>query len=143
VPHSQCSLRENPKFLQTFRSENNTLKEQFWLIFLFNICHCNSGLAFISINYYITENNCMYFIRENSQKLSQKRNWALWMRHQCLCATKFQKEKLNSVFWRLARCHHLHYICHLLWTVLYSAEGAMPMFFYRFKFFFKASDKPL
>jgi hypothetical protein len=46
VPHSQCSLRENPKFFQNFRSKNNTLKEKFWLIFLFNICHCNSGLAF-------------------------------------------------------------------------------------------------
>jgi hypothetical protein len=25
VPHSQCSLRENPKFLQNFSSENNAL----------------------------------------------------------------------------------------------------------------------
>jgi hypothetical protein len=29
VPHSQCSLRENPKFLQKFRYKNNTLKEKF------------------------------------------------------------------------------------------------------------------
>jgi hypothetical protein len=29
VPHSQCSLRENPKFLKNFRSKNNTLKETF------------------------------------------------------------------------------------------------------------------
>jgi hypothetical protein len=29
VPHSQFSLRENPKFLQNFRSKNNTLKEKF------------------------------------------------------------------------------------------------------------------
>jgi hypothetical protein len=29
VPHSQCSLRENPKFLQNFRSKNNTLKANF------------------------------------------------------------------------------------------------------------------
>jgi hypothetical protein len=28
VPHSQCSLRENPKFLQNFRSKNKTLKEK-------------------------------------------------------------------------------------------------------------------
>jgi hypothetical protein len=28
VPHSQCSLRENPKFLLNFRSKNNTLKEK-------------------------------------------------------------------------------------------------------------------
>ncbi len=26
VPHSQCSLRENPKFLQNSRSKNNTLR---------------------------------------------------------------------------------------------------------------------
>ncbi len=37
VPHSQCSLKENPKFLQNFRSKNNTLKETFLLKFLFNI----------------------------------------------------------------------------------------------------------
>jgi hypothetical protein len=29
VPHSQYSLRENPKFLQNFRAKNNTLKEKF------------------------------------------------------------------------------------------------------------------
>jgi hypothetical protein len=29
VPHSQCLLKENPKFLQNFRSKNNTLKENF------------------------------------------------------------------------------------------------------------------
>jgi hypothetical protein len=29
VPPSQYSLRENPKFLQHFRSENNTPKENF------------------------------------------------------------------------------------------------------------------
>jgi hypothetical protein len=29
VPHSQCSLRKNPKFLQNFRSKNYTLIEKF------------------------------------------------------------------------------------------------------------------
>jgi hypothetical protein len=29
VPHSQCSLRENNKFLQNFRPKNNTLRENF------------------------------------------------------------------------------------------------------------------
>jgi hypothetical protein len=28
VPHLQCSLRENPNFLQNIRSKNNTLKEK-------------------------------------------------------------------------------------------------------------------
>jgi hypothetical protein len=28
VPHSQCSLRENPKFLQNFGPKNNTLKRK-------------------------------------------------------------------------------------------------------------------
>jgi hypothetical protein len=47
------------------------LKKFFLLIFLFNICHCNSGLALKSKSYYIAAQNCMYFIRENSQKLRQ------------------------------------------------------------------------
>ncbi len=81
VPHSQCSLRENPKFLRNFSSKNNTLIEKFWLIYLFNICLCNSGLAFRSKNYNIAEQNCTYFVCENSQKLRQKRKRALWMRH--------------------------------------------------------------
>jgi hypothetical protein len=59
VPHSQCSLKENPKFYQNLRSKNHTLKEKFWLIFLFNICHCNSGLALKSKNHYIAEQSCM------------------------------------------------------------------------------------
>jgi hypothetical protein len=29
VPHSQHSLRKNPKFLQNFRSKNNALKHFF------------------------------------------------------------------------------------------------------------------
>jgi hypothetical protein len=29
VPHSQSSLRENPKFLQNFRHKNNTIKANF------------------------------------------------------------------------------------------------------------------
>ncbi len=29
VPHSQCSLWGNPKFLQIFRLKNNTLKDNF------------------------------------------------------------------------------------------------------------------
>jgi hypothetical protein len=88
VPHSQCSLRENPKFLQNFRTKNNTLKGIFWLIFLFNISHCNSGLAFKSKNYFIAAQNCVYFIKENSQKLRQKCKWAWWMRHLMLSPSK-------------------------------------------------------
>jgi hypothetical protein len=76
VPHSQCSLWENPKLLQYFWSKNNTLQGNFWLIFLFNICHCNSGVAFKSKNYYIASQNCMYFTRENFQNLSQIPNRA-------------------------------------------------------------------
>jgi hypothetical protein len=30
VPHLQCSLRENPKFLQNLRYKNNTLKDFFY-----------------------------------------------------------------------------------------------------------------
>ena len=48
VPHSQCSLKETPKFLQNFRCKNNTQREKIWLIILFNICHCNEGLSFKS-----------------------------------------------------------------------------------------------
>jgi hypothetical protein len=88
VPHSQCSLKDNPKFLQNFRSNNNTFKANFLQIFLFIICHCNSGLAFKSKIYYIASQNCMHFNRENFQNLRQKHKWALWMRHQCLSFTK-------------------------------------------------------
>jgi hypothetical protein len=30
VLHSQCSLRENPRFLQNFKYKNNTLREFFY-----------------------------------------------------------------------------------------------------------------
>jgi hypothetical protein len=82
VPHSQCSRRENHKFLQNYQSKNITVWEKFCIILLFNICHCNWGLAFKSKNYYIAAQNYMYFKRENSHKLRQKCLWALWMRHQ-------------------------------------------------------------
>jgi hypothetical protein len=52
VPHSQGSLRENPKFLQNFSFKNNTLKDKSWLILLFQIRHYNSGLELI---YYFTK----------------------------------------------------------------------------------------
>jgi hypothetical protein len=39
-------LGKIPIFLQNFRSKNETLKANIWLIFLFYICLCNSGLAF-------------------------------------------------------------------------------------------------
>jgi hypothetical protein len=71
VPHSQCSLRENLKFLQNLNLKNNLLRANFYLIFLLNICYGNSGLAFKGENYYITSQNCMYFIRENSQNASE------------------------------------------------------------------------
>jgi hypothetical protein len=68
LPHSHCSHRENPKFLQNFISKYNTLKEIFGQKSVFNICHCNSGLAFKCKNYCIASHNFVYFIRENSPK---------------------------------------------------------------------------
>ncbi len=65
VPHLQRSLRENAKFLQNFRSKNNTLKEKFWPIFSFNICHCILGLALRSKNYCFRPQNCVHFTKEN------------------------------------------------------------------------------
>ncbi len=44
VPHSQCSLRENPKFLQNLELKITQLIKNFE--YFFNTCHCNSGLAF-------------------------------------------------------------------------------------------------
>jgi hypothetical protein len=67
VLRSQCSLKENPKVCRNL--DLNLHKENFWPIFLFNICHCNSSLAFKSKNYYIAPQNCGYFTRENSQNL--------------------------------------------------------------------------
>jgi hypothetical protein len=73
VAHSQCSLRENPKLLQNFRPENNTIRDTFLLICVFNVYHFNSGLVFKNKNYSITSQNCVYFKRENFQNLRQKR----------------------------------------------------------------------
>jgi hypothetical protein len=44
VPHSQCSLRENPKFLQNFRPKSNTLKGNVWPLFSFYVYHSILGL---------------------------------------------------------------------------------------------------
>jgi hypothetical protein len=54
------------------------------------ICHHNSGLAFKQKYYYITLQNFMLFIRENSQNLRQKRKWALWMRHLVLMILSYK-----------------------------------------------------
>jgi hypothetical protein len=64
---------------------------------LFNICHFISGLTFKSKNSYITSQNCVYFVRENYQKLSQKRKWAFWIRQLALyLSSKFLKVGLCS-----------------------------------------------
>ena len=57
MPHSQHSLRENPKFLLNFRPKNYTLKGNFRQIFSFNIYYYIPGLTFKSKNYlfYITK----------------------------------------------------------------------------------------
>jgi hypothetical protein len=114
LPHSQCTLRENPKFSQNFRSKNSTLREKFWLLFLFNFSHCISGLAFTSKNYYIAAQNCMYFIRENSQKLCQKRKWALWMRPLSNLSFKIANFLLPLLRWKMrllchTKCNFLHW----------------------------------
>jgi hypothetical protein len=54
VPHSQSSLKENPKFLHNFKPKNST---PFW-IFSFNIYHCIHGLTFNSKNYYFLSIVC-------------------------------------------------------------------------------------
>jgi hypothetical protein len=46
VPHSQCSLGENSKFLQNFRPKKNTLKGNVWVLFSYNIYHSILGLTF-------------------------------------------------------------------------------------------------
>jgi hypothetical protein len=48
VPHSQYSLRENPKFLQKKKKKNNTLNINLWLIFSIYICYCIPSFAFMS-----------------------------------------------------------------------------------------------
>jgi hypothetical protein len=106
VPHSQCSLWKNPKFWKKFKCKNYTLKENFWLIFLFVVCYCNSGLAFKGKNFYIASQNCMHFIKENSQNLRQRYKWALWMRHlnprslrTCFSVNKSLKMISSSFLW--------------------------------------------
>jgi hypothetical protein len=52
VPHSQCSLWENPKIWQNFRPLNNTLKGNVRLLFSFYMYHSILGLTFKGKNYY-------------------------------------------------------------------------------------------
>jgi hypothetical protein len=73
-PNHNAHLGKIPSFLQNYRSKNKFLTNIF-----VNVCQCKAGLAFKSKNYYIVSQNCMYFMRENSPKLRQKRKWALWM----------------------------------------------------------------
>jgi hypothetical protein len=80
-PHSQCSRRKNPKLFQNLKLKNNTIKDNFRLIFKFNICRCNSALASHIKNNYYKSGNCVYFINENLLNLTQKHKWALWIRH--------------------------------------------------------------
>jgi hypothetical protein len=83
MPDSKCSLRENPKFFCKISDLKIThLRDYFFQIFLFDIYHFNSGLAFKNKNYYTTSQNCAYFKRENSQNLLPKSKWALWMKQQ-------------------------------------------------------------
>jgi hypothetical protein len=49
------------------------LKEVVFTKILFNICHCNSGLAFKSKNYYFASQNCEYiFHKRKFSKLTSK-----------------------------------------------------------------------
>jgi hypothetical protein len=60
VPHSQCSLRENPKFLQNFGPKNNTLKGNSILLFSFNNYHSILGLTIKGKNYSFLSQSCVY-----------------------------------------------------------------------------------
>ena len=77
VPHSQCSLRENTKFLQKSRPKNNTLTESVCHIFSFNIHHGSLGLTFKSKKLLFMSQNCVYYLRENFQNVCQKCRLAL------------------------------------------------------------------
>jgi hypothetical protein len=72
VPHSQCSLKENPKNLQNYSPKHNTLRNKFKVMFLFEIDYFISGLAFKNKNYYIITQNCVDLKRQNFQNLRQK-----------------------------------------------------------------------
>jgi hypothetical protein len=70
VPHSQCSLREIPKFLQNLKLKYNKIKFKFLLIFLFHVCQGYSGLALKSKKYFVQQIS-VYFIGENFRNLRQ------------------------------------------------------------------------
>jgi hypothetical protein len=72
VSHSQGSLRENPKFLQNFRTKNNILIDNFYLIFLFNIYHFDSDFA-LQNNYYTTSQKLCVFPKRKFPKLMLKK----------------------------------------------------------------------
>jgi hypothetical protein len=68
VPHSHCSLRENPKFCKILDLKITYLKKIFEYYFSF--------ISAIVIQAWHSEvktsQNCIYFLRENSQNLRQK-----------------------------------------------------------------------
>jgi hypothetical protein len=72
MPNSQCSLRENPKFLQNFRPKNNTLKNNCKVLILFNIYHFNWGLAFKNKSYDMITPNLCAFGRRKFTNLTSK-----------------------------------------------------------------------
>jgi hypothetical protein len=57
-PHSQCSHKENSKFLQNFQPKDCSLKGNFWLMLSFNIYNCFPCLTFLNKNYYFLSQNC-------------------------------------------------------------------------------------
>jgi hypothetical protein len=81
VPHSECSLKENPRFLQNFRPKNSTLRGNVLLLFSYNIYHSILGLTFKGKKNCFMSQNCVHFLRENFQNVRQNCKEALWMRH--------------------------------------------------------------
>ncbi len=72
VSHSQCSLRENPKFLQNFSPKNNTFNGKVWLLFSLNIYHCFLCLTFKNKKLLFHITNLCVLVRKKFPKLASE-----------------------------------------------------------------------
>jgi hypothetical protein len=113
VPHSQCSLRENPKFLQNFRPKNNKLKGNVWLLFSYNIYQRILGLIFKYILLYhkivciMQDKFCKTYVRNDKfcktyfRNVSKICEWGTWAGKFSSCLTsvlRFTQEKKEQVW---------------------------------------------
>jgi hypothetical protein len=89
VPHSQCSPRENPKFLKNFRPKNNTLTGNVWLLFSFYIYHPILGLTCKGKSIIYIAKLCVLGKRKSTKFTSEICEWGTRQISFQICWIKF------------------------------------------------------